>query len=157
MKCLFVILLLIVIAAGNVHTQSASSTLEKGAKASKATVYFLRFPEFPSSRFNPIVYANNLELARTKSGRFFRAILDAGDYTFSVDEHNLPLTLKNGETYYVQVEMKYGLFKGQCQTVFMDQQPGELLLKKAKLKPLESEMILNQAVVINESKKWSLE
>lgn len=153
MNGLIVSLLVLMIGVGSVHGQSQGTTLEKSPEAPKATVYFLRFPEFPHSRINPTVYSNDSEVARIDSGRFFRVKLEAGDYIFRVDEHELPLTLKSGETYYVQVEMKYGLFKGKGQPVFMDQQLGATLIKQAKLKPLKSKMILNQAIVVNDEKK----
>ncbi len=153
MKGLIVSLLVFMVGAGSVHGQSEGAALEKSSKDSKATVYFLRFPEFPHSRINPIVYSNDVELAHIDSGRFFRVKLEAGDYTFSVDEHKLPLTLKSGETYYVQVEMKYGLFKGKGRPVLMDQQLGAAIIKQAKLKPLKSKMVLNRAIVVNDEKK----
>jgi hypothetical protein len=94
-----------------------------------------------------------MELARINSGRFFRAKLDAGEYVFTVDENKLPLSLKGGGTYYINVEMKYGLFKGRGQPVFMNQTLGEDLIKQGKLKPLKSKMILNREIVANDEKK----
>ena len=119
------------------------------AKASKATVYVYRYKQFVGGALAPSVYCDETELARMENGRYFTVKLDPGKHNFRSNDKQsgTELDMKAGQEYFLRVEIAPGAMKGHGRLVLMSPEQGGYELKSAKLKPLDSNKVVNATLV----------
>jgi hypothetical protein len=119
------------------------------AKPSKATVYVYRYKQFVGSALSPSVYCDETELARMENGRYFTVRLDAGKHNFRSNDKQsgTELDMKAGGEYFLRVEIASGFAKGHGRLVLMSPEQGGYELKSSKLKPLDSNKVVNATLV----------
>ena len=119
------------------------------ANSSKATVYVYRYKQFVGSALAPSVYCDEAELARMENGRYFTVKLDPGKHTFRSNDKQsgTDLDLKAGQEYFLRVEIAAGAMKGHGRIVVMSPEQGSYELKSSKLKPSDSNKVVNTTLV----------
>jgi hypothetical protein len=128
---------------------AADSQKTTDAKAPKVTVYVYRYKQFVGSALAPSVYCDETELARMENGRYFTVKLDPGKHTFRSNDKQsgVELDMKAGQEYFLRVELVAGAMKGHGRLVLMSPEQGGYELKSSKLKPLDSNKVVNTTVV----------
>ena len=130
---------------------SPNTTDAKASKAadSKAIVYVYRYKQFVGSALAPSVYCDETELARMENGRYFTVKLDPGKHTFRSNDKQsgMELDVKAGQQYFLRVELVAGAMKGHGRLVLMSPEQGGYELKSSKLKPLDSNKVVNATLV----------
>jgi hypothetical protein len=126
------------------NSQNATDT-----KPSKATVYVYRYKQFVGSALAPSVYCDEAELARMENGRYFSVKLDPGKHNFRSNDKQsgIELDVKAGQEYFLRVEIATGFTKGHGRLVLMSAEQGGYELKSSKLKPLDSNKVVNATLV----------
>jgi hypothetical protein len=127
----------------------ADSQKTTDAKASKATVYVYRYKQFVGAALAPSVYCDETELARMENGRYFTVKLDPGKHNFRSNDKQsgTELDMKAGQEYFLRVEIAAGAMKGHGRLVLMSPEQGGYELKSSKLKPLDSNKVVNATLV----------
>lgn len=128
---------------------TADSVKPADAKASKATVYVYRYKQFAGSALSPSVFCDEVELARAENGRYFTVRLDPGKHSFRSNDKQsgTELDMKAGQEYFLRVEIATGFAKGHGRLVLMSPEQGSYEMKSSKLKPLDSNKVINAALV----------
>jgi hypothetical protein len=128
---------------------TADSQKTADAKPSKATVYVYRYKQFVGSALAPSVYCDEVELARAENGRYFTVRLDPGKHSFRSNDKQsgTELDVKAGQEYFLRVEIASGFAKGHGRLVLMSPEQGGYELKSSKLKPLDSNKVVNATLV----------
>jgi len=128
---------------------TADSPKTTDAKASKATVYVYRYKQFVGGALAPSVYCDETELARMENGRYFTVKLDPGKHNFRSNDKQsgTELDMKAGQEYFLRVEIAPGAMKGHGRLVLMSPEQGGYELKSSKLKPLDSNKVVNATLV----------
>jgi hypothetical protein len=128
---------------------AADSQKTTDAKASKATVYVYRYKQFVGGALAPSVYCDETELARMENGRYFTVKLDPGKHNFRSNDKQsgTELDMKAGQEYFLRVEIAPGAMKGHGRLVLMSPEQGGYELKSSKLKPLDSNKVVNATLV----------
>jgi hypothetical protein len=118
-------------------------------KTAKATVYVYRYKQFVGSALAPSVYCDEAELARMENGRYFTVKLDPGKHNFHSNDKQsgIELEAKAGQEYYLRVELVPGMAKGHGRLVLMAPEQGGYELRSSKLKPLDSNKVVNAMLV----------
>ena len=119
------------------------------AKPSKATAYVYRYKQFVGSALAPSVYCDETELARMENGRYFTVKLEPGKHTFRSNDKQsgMELDMKAGQEYFLRVELVAGAMKGHGRLILMAPEQGGYELKSPKLKPLDSNKVVNGNLV----------
>src|SRR5882762_7938990 len=134
-----------------VIAQEPTSDSQKttAAKSSKATVYVYRYKQFVGGALSPSVYCDETELARMENGRYFTVRVDPGKHNFRSNDKQpgTELDVKAGQEYFLRVEIATGFMKGHGRLVLMSPEQGGYELKSSKLKPLDSNKIVNATLV----------
>jgi uncharacterized protein DUF2846 len=127
----------------------ADSQKTTDAKPSKATVYVYRYKQFVGSALAPSVYCDEIELARAENGRYFTVRLDPGKHAIRSNDKQsgMELDVKAGQEYFLRVEIATGFMKGHGRLVLMSPEQGGYEMKSSKLKPLDSNKVLNPTLV----------
>jgi len=127
----------------------ADSSKPSDARPSAATVYVYRYKQFVGSALAPSVFCNEVELARAENGRYFSIKLDPGKYNFRSNDKQsgMELDVKAGQEYFLRVEIAAGMMKGHGRLVLMSPEQGSYEVKSAKLKPLDSNKVVNANLV----------
>src|SRR5260370_26456450 len=128
---------------------TADSQKTTVAKPSKASVYVYRYKQFAGSALAPSVFCDEIELARMENGRYFTVKLDPGKHTFRSNDKQsgTELDVKAGQEYFLRVEIAAGAMKGHGRLVLMSPEQGGYELKSSKLKPLDSNKVVNATLV----------
>jgi hypothetical protein len=128
---------------------AADSQKTTAANASKATVYVYRYKQFVGGALAPSVYCDETELARMENGRYFTVKLDPGKHNFRSNDKQsgTELDMKAGQEYFLRVEIAAGVMKGHGRLVLMSPEQGGYELKSSKLKPLDSNKVVNATLV----------
>jgi hypothetical protein len=111
------------------------------SKDSQATVYIYRYKQFVGSALSPSVFCDETELARMDNGKFFVAKLAPGTHVFRSNDKQagINVDLKNGQDYYIRVELATGFMKGHGRLVSVAPEQGSYEIKN--LKPLGADKI----------------
>jgi hypothetical protein len=98
---------------------------------------------------SPSVYCDETELARMENGRYFTVRLDPGKHNFRSNDKQsgTELDMKAGQEYFLRVEIATGFMKGHGRLVLMSAEQGGYELKSSKLKPLDSNKVVNATLV----------
>lgn len=132
--------------------QAAPAAQSDAASAQKndpqVTVYIYRYKQFVGSALAPSVFCDDIELARMTNGRFFAAKLAAGKHVFNSNDKQagIDVDLKNGQDYYIRVELATGMMKGHGRLVLVAPEQGGYEIKK--LKPLEADKVKDSQHVV---------
>jgi hypothetical protein len=128
---------------------AASSQPTAAAQSSKATVFVYRYKQFVGSALAPSVFCDETELARMENGRYFTVKLDPGKHTFSSNDKQsgIDLDVKAGQQYFLRVEIATGMMKGHGRLVLTAPEQGTYELNSSKLKPLDSNKVVNATLV----------
>jgi hypothetical protein len=128
---------------------TADSQKTTVAKPSKASVYVYRYKQFAGSALAPSVFCDEIELARMENGRYFTVKLDPGKHTFRSNDKQsgTELDVKAGQEYFLRVEIATGFAKGHGRLILMSPEQGGYELKSSKLKPLDSNKVVNATLV----------
>ncbi|HZW91926.1 MAG TPA: DUF2846 domain-containing protein [Candidatus Eremiobacteraceae bacterium] len=131
--------------------QEPTGDLQKtdDAKPSKATVYIYRYKQFAGSALAPSVFCDEAELARAENGRYFTVRLDPGKHSFRSNDKQsgTELDMKAGQEYFLRVEIATGMWKGHGRLVLMSPEQGGYEINSSKLKPLDSNKVINATLV----------
>jgi len=129
--------------------EPADSQKTPDAKPAKATVYVYRYKEFVGSALAPSVFCDEVELARAENGRYFTVRLDPGKHSFRSNDKQsgTELDMKAGQEYFLRVEIAAGMMKGHGRLVLMSPEQGSYEMKSSKLKPLDSNKVVNDTLV----------
>ena len=131
--------------------QEPTADLQKAtdAKPSKATVYVYRYKQFVGGALSPSVYCDEAELARMENGRYFSVKLDPGKHNFHSNDKQsgIELDVKAGQEYFLRVEIATGFAKGHGRLILVPAEQGGYELKSSKLKPLDSNKVVNATLV----------
>ena len=146
-------LLLLAFATSVLNAQqpdSAATQADNAARKddSQVTVYIYRYKQFVDSALSPSVYCDDTELARMENGRFFAAKLSSGKHTFHSNDKQagIDVDLKDGQAYYIRVEIAAGMMKGHGRLTLVAPEQGSYEIKK--LKPLDSDKIKDSQHVV---------
>jgi hypothetical protein len=128
---------------------TADSQKTTDAKPSKATVYVYRYKQFVGGALAPSVYCDETDLARMENGRYFTVKVDPGKHNFRSNDKQsgTELDVKAGQEYFLRVEIATGFMKGHGRLVLMSPEQGGYELKSSKLKPLDSNKVVNATLV----------
>ena len=128
---------------------TADSQKTTVAKPSKTSVYVYRYKQFAGSALAPSVFCDEIELARMENGRYFTVKLDPGKHTFRSNDKQsgTELDMKAGQEYFLRVEIATGFAKGHGRLILMSPEQGGYELKSSKLKPLDSNKVVNATLV----------
>jgi hypothetical protein len=128
---------------------AADSPKNTAAQSSKATVFVYRYKQFVGSALAPSVYCDEAELARMENGRYFTVKLDPGKHSFRSNDKQsgMELDVKPGQQYFLRVELVAGAMKGHGRLVLTAPEQGTYELSSAKLKPLDSNKVVNATLV----------
>src|SRR5258708_28684375 len=128
---------------------TADSQKTTDAKPSKATVYVYRYKQFVGGALAPSVYCDETELARMENGRYFTVKLDPGKHNFRSNDKQsgTELDAKAGQEYFLRVEIATGFMKGHGRLILTSPEQGGYELKASKLKPLDSNKVVNARLV----------
>jgi hypothetical protein len=136
-----------IVAIAQEHAADSQNTTD--VKTSKAVVYVYRYKQFVGSALAPSVYCDETELARMGNGRYFTVRLDPGKHSFRSNDKQsgMELDMKAGQEYFLRVEIAAGAMKGHGRLVLMSPEQGVYELKSSKLKPLDSDKVVNATLV----------
>jgi uncharacterized protein DUF2846 len=144
--------LLLAFATSLLNAQQPDSAAQADSAAKKddsqVTVYIYRYKQFVGSALAPSVYCDDTELARMENGRFFAAKLSSGKHTFHSNDKQagIDVELKDGQAYYIRVEIAAGMMKGHGRLTLVAPEQGSYEIKK--LKPLDSDRIKDSQHVV---------
>jgi hypothetical protein len=84
-----------------------------------------------------------------ENGRYFTVTLDPGKHNFSSNDKQsgIELDAKAGQEYFVRVEIATGMMKGHGRLILVAPEQGGYELKSSKLKPLDSNKVVNGTLV----------
>jgi hypothetical protein len=133
----------------------ALSVPEDAAKSNNegmATVYIYRPSKLVGKALEPSVFCDGVELARMDNGRYFTLKLKPGRHTVHLtsDKKGFDMDMRAGEEYYFRVGIEMGFWKGQGKIMLDENERGAAEIKK--LKPLDSDKIKNNTMVVDKSK-----
>jgi len=131
------------------QTTADSQKTTEAKSSSKATVYVYRYKQFVGGALSPSVYCDETELARMENGRYFTVKVDPGKHNFRSNDKQsgTELDMKAGQDYFLRVEIAPGAMKGHGRLVLMSPEQGGYELKSSKLKPLDSNKVVNATLV----------
>lgn len=132
-------------------TPQAENSAAAPSKDSQVTVYIYRYKQFVGSALSPSVYCDENELARMENGRFFVVKLSSGKHTFRSNDKQsgIDVDLKNGQDYYIRVEIAAGMMKGHGRLILTAPEQGSYETKK--LKPLDRDKVKDSEHVVTEN------
>jgi hypothetical protein len=118
-------------------------------QSSKATVYVYRYKQFVGSALEPSVYCDDAQLAKMTNGRYFTVKIDPGKHSFHSNDKQsgMELDLKAGQEYFIRLEIATGFMKGHGRLILVPAEQAGYELKSDKLKPLDSNKVVNTAMV----------
>ena len=108
------------------------------ARPDSALIYFYRTPGFIGSTYRFNVYENKKVVGAMAQDSYFYLFVDSGKHTFSVDDRNeeqgasVSLTVENGKTYYVKVDVEYQVLGGLPVFTIVDEAEAMTLLPTRK-------------------------
>ncbi len=145
-------ILIILVGLALLPIAGASQTVPEKKDSNSATIYIYRYKQYAGSALEPSVYCDEAELARMDNGRYFLVKLPPGKHTFRSNDKQsgIELELKEGETYYIRVEVVAGFMKGHGRLVLTQKEQGAYEIKK--LQPLGADKIKDKAKVVIEEK-----
>ena len=99
----------------------------------KATVYIYRTKKFYGAGLKPSVYQDKVQLARLEDGSYLMTRLDPGKHTFHMhNKAGIEIELKEGQEYYLQVEVVPGFPKGHGEIRPAKTEDGTAAIKKLR-------------------------
>jgi hypothetical protein len=99
-----------------------------------ATVYIYRTKKFYGESLRPSVYRDKVKLARIENGSYLALKVEPGRHAFHMhDKGGVEVELKEGQEYYLQVEVMYGVFKGHGEIRQAKAEDGAAAIKKLRL------------------------
>lgn len=118
-----------------------------GLGADSVRVYFYRYKQFVGSAISPSVYCDEIQFARMENGRYFMVSLPPGKHAFRSNDQQsgIELDAKEGQDYYIRVEIAPGFAKGHGRLVATPSEQGSYEIRK--LKPLDPDKIKDAARV----------
>ena len=131
------------------QTTADSQKTTEAKSSSKATVYVYRYKQFVGGALSPSVYCDETELARMENGRYFTVKVDPGKHNFRSNDKQsgTELDVKAGQEYFLRVEIATGFMKGHGRLILTSPEQGGYELKSSKLKPLDSNKVVNATLV----------
>lgn len=116
-----------------------------GLGAETVRVFVYRHKHFVGSGFSPPVYCDEVQLARMENGRYFVVTLPPGKHEFRSNDKQsgIELDAKEGQDYYIRVEITLGVFKALL--VGTPSEQGSYAVRM--LKPLDPDKIKDSARV----------
>lgn len=117
-------------------------------EGSKATVIVYRMTKFGARAVDPPVYCDDREMAWMDNGRYFIVKLEPGKHLLRSEDtaETAPLEARAGETYYVEVQIKMGKWKGKGKATLVAKEKGQNDTKK--LKPLAIKNVVAAEVLL---------
>src|ERR1022692_1708781 len=84
-----------------------------GLGSEKVRVFVYRYKQFYGSAISPSVYCDEVQMARMENGRYFVVTLPPGKHEFRSNDKQsgMELDAKEGQDYYIRVEITLGVFK----------------------------------------------
>jgi len=103
-------------------------------KNSQSFVHVYRYKQFIGSSLEPSFYCDETQVARMDNGRYLTLGLTPGLHMFRSNDKQsgIQLDLKEGQAYYIRVEIATGLLKGHGRLVLVQPEQGSLEIKKLK-------------------------
>jgi hypothetical protein len=131
-------------------TAAAVQTDSEKPASDKVTVYVYRYKQFTGSALEPAVYCDEKKIAAMDNGRYFKVILEPGKHTFQSNDKQsgVEIDLKNGEEYYIRVDIATGFWKGHGRLTMIQKEQGSFEIKK--LKPIGKEKIVDHNLAFTE-------
>jgi len=122
----------------------------------KAVVYVYRYKQFVGSALAPSVYCDEVQLARMENGRYFALNIDPGQHQFRSNDaqSGIQLDVKAGHEYYIRLEIATGFMKGRGRLVLAAPEQGRYELQSSKLKPLDTDRVVDHSRVSVEEAKF---
>ncbi len=110
-------------------------------KDSQAIVHVYRYKQFVGSAISPSVFCDGNELARIDNGKFFTVKLAPGKHVFTSNDKQagIDVDLKDGQDYYIRVELATGFMKGHGRLLSVAPEQGSYEIKN--LKPLAADKV----------------
>ena len=108
------------------------------SRADSALIYFYRTPGLIGSTYRFNVYENKKIVGAMAQDSYFYLFVDSGKHSFSVDDRNtekgasVSLTVENGKTYYVKVDVEYQVLGGLPVFTIVDESEAMTLLPTRK-------------------------
>ena len=108
-------------------------------------VFVYRYKQFVGSAISPSVYCDEVQLARMENGRYFVVTLPPGKHELRSNDKQsgIELDAKEGQDYYIRVEIAPGVAKGHGRLVATPSEQGSYEIRK--LKPLDPDKIKDSA------------
>ena len=162
----FVLLAVCVFAVGGYAQDTTGASGEKTAAeivkaevtrpdagGDKVTVYIYRYKQFTGSALEPAVYVDEKKVAAMDNGRYFKVVVPAGKHSFTSNDKQsgVEIELKNGEEYYIRVDLVTGFWKGHGRLTMIQKEQGTFEIKK--LKPMGKEKIFDHSVAFTEEEE----
>jgi hypothetical protein len=120
-----------------------------GLGSEKVRVFVYRYKQFYGSAISPSVYCDEVQMARMENGRYFVVTLPPGKHEFRSNDKQsgMELDAKEGQDYYIRVELAPGFAKGHGRLVATPLEQGSYEIRK--LKPLDPDRIMGSARILS--------
>jgi hypothetical protein len=155
---MFVKLATLALAVANLSSfaQTAQAPQPPATTESKALVYVYRYKQFVGSALAPSVYCDEAQLARMENGRYFLVRMEPGNHSFRSNDaqSGIALDLKAGQEYFIRVDIATGMLKGHGRLTLTAPEQGRYEVKSNKMKPLDSDKVVDKARVSVEEAKF---
>src|ERR1035438_519034 len=114
-----------------------------------ARVFVYRYKQFVGSAISPSFYCDEVQMARMENGRYFVVTLPPGKHDFRSNDKQsgIELDAKEGQDYYVRLEIAPGVAKGHGRLVATPSEQGSYEIRK--LKPLDPDKIMGSARILS--------
>ena len=120
------------------------------APDAKATVYVYRKGGFAGCGVKPVIWCDEVLLAKVSCGRYFMARVSPGEHTFRSDnpESKISFEFGPGRTYYLRADIVPNTNHERGLLSVVDVEEGSLAVQS--LKPLPREEIQDEKIVVSE-------
>jgi hypothetical protein len=120
-----------------------------GLAAEPARVFVYRYKQFVGSAISPSFYCDEVQLARMENGRYFVVTLPPGKHEFRSNDKQsgIEVDAKEGQDYYIRVEIATGFAKGHGRLVATSPDQGSYEIRK--LKALDPDKIKDGARILS--------
>ncbi len=151
LKLVFLLAMFLPAAALAQDTQQVST-------ATTATIRLYRPHRFEGSALKPPIYVDDVDVAHIHNGDAVEVTLSPGPHkVYSNDKSTgIELDAKAGQTYFVRVDIKAGMWKGHGQITLIDPQEGKYEFSKQKVSATR-DLTANHAAASAEPAKASAE
>lgn len=125
----------------------AMMCIAQDAPAPSAIIYVYRANQFTAKLKSPVVWCDDVAVAKMQNGRYFSIKLPAGKHGFHSEDKGVGIQVitESGKKYFVRIEMAMGQWKGTQQVTEVSELQAQR--EMAGMKPIDRDKVLDSRVI----------